>query len=58
MRLGGQRAVLSGAAGALGRVIAVTLSAEGAWVAGIGHNPEGLEETARRWRAKDKGRSP
>jgi NAD(P)-dependent dehydrogenase (short-subunit alcohol dehydrogenase family) len=47
MRLGGQRAVLSGAAGALGRVIAVTLSAEGAWVAGIGHNPEGLEETAR-----------
>ncbi len=47
MRLAGQKAVLTGAAGALGRVIAGTLSAEGAWVAGIGHNREGLEETAR-----------
>jgi NAD(P)-dependent dehydrogenase (short-subunit alcohol dehydrogenase family) len=47
MRLGGKKAVLTGAAGALGRVIAGTLAAEGAWVAGIGHNQEGLEETAR-----------
>jgi NAD(P)-dependent dehydrogenase (short-subunit alcohol dehydrogenase family) len=47
MRLEGKKAVLTGAAGALGRVIAATLSAEGAWVAGIGHNREGLEATAR-----------
>jgi NAD(P)-dependent dehydrogenase (short-subunit alcohol dehydrogenase family) len=47
MRLEGKKAVLTGAAGALGRVIAATLSAEGAWVAGIGHSREGLEATAR-----------
>ncbi len=57
MRLGGKKAVLTGAAGALGRVIAGTLAAEGAWVAGIGHNQEGLEETARQWKAKGRGRS-
>ncbi|MGA1836577.1 SDR family NAD(P)-dependent oxidoreductase [Herbiconiux sp. 11R-BC] len=46
MRLQGKRAVVTGAAGALGRVIAETLAAEGADVAGLDLNAEGLESTA------------
>jgi len=45
-RLQGKRAIVTGAAGALGRVIAETLAAEGADVAGLGLNSAGLEETA------------
>jgi 3-oxoacyl-[acyl-carrier protein] reductase len=46
MRLQGKRAVITGAAGALGRVIADALAAEGAHVAGLDLNAEGLEQTA------------
>ena len=46
MRLQGKRAIVTGAAGALGRVIAETLAAEGADVAGLDLNAEGLEATA------------
>jgi NAD(P)-dependent dehydrogenase (short-subunit alcohol dehydrogenase family) len=45
-RLQGKRAIVTGAAGALGRVIAETLAAEGADVAGLDLNGPGLEETA------------
>ena len=45
-RLQGKRALVTGAAGALGRVIAETLAAEGADVAGLDLNGAGLEETA------------
>ena len=45
-RLQGKRAIVTGAAGALGRVIAETLAAEGADVAGLDLNGAGLEETA------------
>ncbi len=46
MRLEGRRAVVTGAAGALGQVIAAALAAEGADVAGVDLNATGLEETA------------
>lgn len=46
MRLQGKRAIVTGAAGALGRVIAETLAAEGADVAGLDLNADGLAETA------------
>src|SRR5689334_18018455 len=56
MRLEGQRAVVTGAAGALGRVIAHTFAAEGADVAGLDLDAAGLERTGelvrgtrRRW---------
>ena len=45
-RLQGKRAIVTGAAGALGRVIAEALAAEGADVAGLDLNGAGLEETA------------
>ena len=45
-RLAGKRAIVTGAAGALGRVIAETLAKEGADVAGLDLNAAGLEETA------------
>ena len=45
-RLQGKRAIVTGAAGALGRVIAETLASEGADVAGLDLNSAGLEETA------------
>ena len=51
MRLQGKRAVITGAAGALGRVIAQKLAAEGADVAGLDVNAAGLEETAELVRA-------
>nr|WP_138945488.1 SDR family NAD(P)-dependent oxidoreductase [Plantibacter sp. M259] len=51
MRLQGKRAVITGAAGALGRVIAQKLAAEGADVAGLDLNAAGLEETAELVRA-------
>lgn len=46
MRLHGKRAIVTGAAGALGTVIARTLAREGADVAGLDLNAEGLERTA------------
>jgi len=46
MRLQGKRAVVTGAAGALGRVIADALAAEGAHVAGLDLNASGLEQTS------------
>jgi NAD(P)-dependent dehydrogenase (short-subunit alcohol dehydrogenase family) len=46
-RLEAKKAVLTGAAGALGTVIASTMAAEGAWVAGLDLNRAGLEETVR-----------
>ncbi len=46
MRLTGKRAIVTGAAGALGTVIARTLAREGADVAGLDLNAEGLERTA------------
>jgi NAD(P)-dependent dehydrogenase (short-subunit alcohol dehydrogenase family) len=52
MRLEGKRAVVTGAAGALGRVIAQTLAREGADVAGLDLNAEGLETTAELVRAE------
>ncbi len=45
-RLQGKRAIVTGAAGALGRVIAETLAREGADVAGLDLNAPGLEDTA------------
>jgi len=45
-RLAGKRAIVTGAAGALGRVIAETLAKEGADVAGLDLNGPGLEETS------------
>lgn len=50
-RLQGKRALVTGAAGALGRVIAEALAAEGADVAGLDLNGPGLEETAALVRA-------
>ncbi|MDO7880732.1 SDR family NAD(P)-dependent oxidoreductase [Salinibacterium soli] len=52
MRLEGQRAIVTGAAGALGRVIARVLASEGADVAGLDLNAEGLEATAELVRAE------
>ncbi len=51
MRLQGKRAIVTGAAGALGRVIAETLAKEGADVAGLDLNGAGLEQTAEVVRA-------
>ncbi|MCU1421139.1 MAG: hypothetical protein JWN36_790 [Microbacteriaceae bacterium] len=51
-RLAGRRAIVTGAAGALGRVIAETLASEGADVAGLDLNGPGLEDTAALVRAK------
>ena len=45
-RLQGKRAIVTGAAGALGRVIAETLAKEGADVAGLDLNAAGLDDTA------------
>jgi hypothetical protein len=45
VRLEGQNAIVTGAAGALGHVIASTLAAEGASVAALDLNPAGLAET-------------
>lgn len=45
-RLQGKRAIVTGAAGALGRVIAETLAKEGADVAGLDLNATGLDDTA------------
>jgi NAD(P)-dependent dehydrogenase (short-subunit alcohol dehydrogenase family) len=45
-RLHGKRAIVTGAAGALGRVIAEALAKEGADVAGLDLNGPGLDETA------------
>ena len=50
-RLAGKRAIVTGAAGALGRVIAETLASEGADVAGLDLNGPGLEDTAALVRA-------
>jgi 3-oxoacyl-[acyl-carrier protein] reductase len=47
MRLEGKRAIVTGAAGALGRVIATALATEGASVAGADIDEAGLEATAR-----------
>ncbi len=52
MRLKGQRAIVTGAAGALGRVISQVLAREGADVAGLDLNAEGLEATAELVRAE------
>ena len=52
MRLQGKRAIVTGAAGALGTVIARTLAREGADVAGLDLNAEGLELTAELVRAE------
>jgi len=52
MRLEGKRAIVTGAAGALGTVIARTLAREGADVAGLDLNAEGLERTAELVRAE------
>ena len=46
MRLEGKRAIVTGAAGALGRVIAEALAAEGASVAGLDLDAVGLDNTA------------
>lgn len=46
MRLEGRRAVVTGAAGAVGRVIALALAAERADVVGVDLNANGLEDTA------------
>lgn len=51
-RLQGHRAIVTGAAGALGRVIATTLAREGADVAGLDLNAEGLDQTAALVRAQ------
>jgi NAD(P)-dependent dehydrogenase (short-subunit alcohol dehydrogenase family) len=51
MRLEGRRAVVTGAAGALGRVIAVALAAEGADVAGMDLDAAGLDRTGAEVRA-------
>lgn len=57
MRLSGQRALVTGAAGALGRVISAALAGEGCSVAGLDLNAAGLEATGllveergQRWR--------
>lgn len=47
MRLQGKRAIVTGAAGALGRVIATALGDEGVAVAGLDLNGEGCKDTAR-----------
>jgi NAD(P)-dependent dehydrogenase (short-subunit alcohol dehydrogenase family) len=47
VRLEDQNAIVTGAAGALGRVIACTLAAEGASVAVVDLNPTGLLETVQ-----------
>jgi NAD(P)-dependent dehydrogenase (short-subunit alcohol dehydrogenase family) len=52
MRLHGKRAIVTGAAGALGTVIAQTLAREGADVAGLDLNAEGLGRTAALVRAE------
>jgi NAD(P)-dependent dehydrogenase (short-subunit alcohol dehydrogenase family) len=52
MRLHGKRAIVTGAAGALGTVIARTLAREGADVAGLDLNAEGLDRTAELVRAE------
>ncbi|GAA0411530.1 SDR family NAD(P)-dependent oxidoreductase [Leifsonia naganoensis] len=52
MRLHGKRAIVTGAAGALGTVIARTLAREGADVAGLDLNTDGLERTAELVRAE------
>lgn len=52
MRLERQRAIVTGAAGALGRVISETLAAEGASVAGLDLSADGLEATGEIVRAK------
>jgi len=52
MRLEGQRAVVTGAAGALGRVIAETFAAEGADVAGLDLDAAGLDATGELVRAQ------
>jgi NAD(P)-dependent dehydrogenase (short-subunit alcohol dehydrogenase family) len=46
--LAGRRAIVTGAAGALGQVIAEQLTAEGAVVAGLDQNAEGLSALAKR----------
>ena len=45
MRLSGQRALVTGAAGALGRVISAALAGEGCSVAGLDLNAAGLGAT-------------
>ena len=52
MRLERQRAIVTGAAGALGRVISEALAAEGASVAGLDLSAEGLEATGDIVRSK------
>jgi NAD(P)-dependent dehydrogenase (short-subunit alcohol dehydrogenase family) len=52
VRLEGKRAIVTGAAGALGRVIADALAAEGASVAGLDLDGDGLESTAALVRAR------
>jgi 3-oxoacyl-[acyl-carrier protein] reductase len=52
MRLAGKRAIVTGAAGALGRVIAARLAAEGAHVAGLDLNATGLATSAELVRAQ------
>jgi NAD(P)-dependent dehydrogenase (short-subunit alcohol dehydrogenase family) len=46
-RLEGKKAIVTGAAGALGKQIASALAADGAWVAGLDLNGDGLEDVAR-----------
>jgi 3-oxoacyl-[acyl-carrier protein] reductase len=52
MRLEGRRAVVTGAAGALGRVIAETFAAEGADDAGLDLDAAGLDATGELVRAQ------
>lgn len=52
MRLEGKKAIVTGAAGALGTVIARVLAEEGADVIGVDLNAEGLERTAELVRSK------
>ncbi len=47
MRLQGKRAIVTGAAGALGRVVSTALADEGAAVAGLDLDGPGLERTAQ-----------